>query len=1035
DVCSYDVIVSDDQNPEITCLPADTSVTMDVDECTYTNNGTGWDATAIDNCTVSSITYVLSGVTTGSGSSLDGVSFNLGTTTVTWTAVDTVGNEDVCSYDVIVSDDQNPEITCLPADTSVTMDIDECTYTNNGTGWDATAIDNCTVSSITYVLSGVTTGSGSSLDGVSFNLGTTTVTWTAVDTVGNEDVCSYNVIVSDDQNPTFIACGSGNQDVNTDADECSYTVQDNSWDATATDNCTVSTITYTLTGATTGTGTTLNGVAFNLGTTTVTWTVVDTVGNQDVCSYTVNVTDNELPAIVTCGPNGNQTVNTDPESCTYTVQNDAWDAIATDNCTVSSITYTLTGATTGTGTTLNGVTFNQDTTYVTWTVTDGSGNVDSCSFEVVVIDIEGPSIISCGGFGQQDVNTDPGVCTYTVPDNAWDASAYDNCTVSSLTYNLTGATTGTGITLNGVVFNQDTTIVTWYALDSSNNIDSCKFMVIVTDNELPVINNCVADFTVSNTQDSCGAIVNWNIPTYTDNCGATMTASHVPGDYFPIGTTTVTYTVTDNSGNVSICSFDITVNDNQKPVLVCAANIESCDSLVNFAPATATDNCGVASIVQIAGLPSGSYFPVGTTTITYEATDIHGNTNTCSFDIIIHPTPELSTQATDVTCNGIGDGSIDLTVTTGTAPYNYTWSNNAATEDVSGLQPGSYTVTVTDANGCSAQATDAIAEPESMQMQTVVQGATCEHANGSITTTVSGGVVPYQYIWSNSVTSADIIDVVSGVYTVIVTDANGCTISSTDTVSSSSNLAGYVTTEDALCYGENTGVANIVIESGNAPYVFDWSSGDTTEMVSDLYAGSYSIMVEDSFGCELELFFNVGEPEDALSVDLYSPTLNDIYNISQWGESDGSIQATAYGGTEEYYYEWSTGENTSDIYNLTADTYYITVTDANGCEVKSEIKLLQPMELEMPEGISPNGDNDNDYFVIRGIDAYPSNVITIYNRWGNVVYEQSGYNNEWEGHNNSGQELPDGTYFVIFHPTGSASEKTLTGYVDLRRGR
>src|SRR5688500_10035181 len=171
------------------------------------------------------------------GTSLNGVVYNLGVTTVTWTATDGSSNIDVCSFDVTVTDDENPEISCV-GDQPVTTEEGDGTYTHSGTAWNATATDNCTVSTIGYVLTGATTGMGTSLNGVVFNLGVTTVTWTATDGSSNIDVCSFDVTVTDDENPE-ISC-VGDQPVTTDEGDCTYTHIGTAWNATATDNCTVS---------------------------------------------------------------------------------------------------------------------------------------------------------------------------------------------------------------------------------------------------------------------------------------------------------------------------------------------------------------------------------------------------------------------------------------------------------------------------------------------------------------------------------------------------------------------------------------------------------------------------------------------------------------------------------------------------------------------------------------------------------------------------------------------------------------------------
>src|SRR5687768_4714304 len=170
---------------------SDQSVTISGGVCRYTHVGTAWNATATDNCNVATITYALTGVTSGVGTTLNGVVFNLGVTTVTWTATDGSGNIDVCSFDVTVEDEENPVISCV-SDQPVTTNAGVCTYTHVGTAWNAMPTRNSSDVTITYALTGVTSGMGTTLNGVVFNLGVTTVTWTATDGSGNIDVCGLD---------------------------------------------------------------------------------------------------------------------------------------------------------------------------------------------------------------------------------------------------------------------------------------------------------------------------------------------------------------------------------------------------------------------------------------------------------------------------------------------------------------------------------------------------------------------------------------------------------------------------------------------------------------------------------------------------------------------------------------------------------------------------------------------------------------------------------------------------------------------------
>ncbi len=1111
-ICEYDITVTDDQDPILANCVTNQSVTSDAGVCTYTVAGTAWDATATDNCTTVTLTANVTGATTAAGlTTLNNFVFNLGTSTVTWTAIDGTGNISECSFIVTVADNQLPSFTtCVGSTQNVNVDVNECNYTVTGTGWDAIAADNCTVSTVLATLTGATTASGlTTLNNVNFNVGTTVVTWTVTDGSGNTQTCVFNVVVTDNIVPSFTTCGApGDQTVNANTGLCSYTHPNNSWNASATDNCTVSTVTASLTGVTTASGlSTLNGVTFNLGTTAVTWTATDIHGNVSTCAFNVNVVDNQNPVITSCGAVGNQIVVADPSECNFTQTGTGWNASATDNCSVSSIVYTLSGATTGTGTSLQGVDFNLGITTVLWTVTDGSGNVSTCTFNVTVQDTQLPQITSCGATGNQTVSTDPGVCTYTVSGTAWDASATDNCTVSSLTYTLTGATSGTGTLLNGVVFNPGTTLVTWTVVDQSGNSSNCSFSVTVEDNENPVISGCPTNITTPSDAGVCGAIVTWTVPSYTDNCGAAMTFTHTPGTLFPVGTTTVTYTVTDGAGNVSICSFTVTVNDTELPVITCAQPIETCEPLVIFSAPVVSDNCGVASVVQTAGFISGVEYPVGITTNTYLVTDVNGNTNTCSFTVEVFPVPVIALDPTNVSCFGFDNGSIDATITIGTAPYTYDWSNNATTEDVTGLAPGSYTLDVIDDNGCTASAstvitqptvltlaaeddnvncfngtdgainitvsggtlpytydwsngassedlsnlsagnydvtvTDAlgceisysteITQPDTLMIQYQVYNATCTAANGSIQVQVTGGTTPYEYNWSDGSTGLNLNNVVEGDYTFYVVDAQGCTNSFTATITSSSNISAVANVKDVRCYNESNGEIQVTILSGNAPFTYEWSNGDSAPTSDSLAAGDYSVLVSDAFGCETTLNVTVDQP-DSLYVTLSNSVYTSGDNVSVHGGNDGYLNSQVYGGVSPYDFTWSNGETTQNISGLTAGTYSLIVTDNNGCVAYASTRLTQPDLLAMPNGFSPNGDGTNDNFVIMGIDAYLDNELLIYNRWGNIVYQKESYQNEWNGDNSNGEALPDGTYFAILKVIAGDEEIILKGYVDLRR--
>ncbi|MCX7549257.1 HYR domain-containing protein, partial [Xanthomarina sp. F2636L] len=197
-------------------------------------------------------------------------------------------------------------------------------------------------------------------------------------------------------------------------------------------------------------------------------------------------------------------------------------------------------------------------TTVTYTITDAAGLTNSCSFDVTVNDTEAPTIVCPGDI---TISNDAGQCdavvTWTVPTGA------DNCAGFNVTSSHNpGDTLPIGVTT-----------VTYTITDAAGLTNSCSFDVTVNDTEAPTI-TCPTNITVNNDAGQCDAVVTWTVPTGADNCaGFNVTSSHNPGDTFPIGVTTVTYTITDAAGLTNSCSFDVTVNDAEAPTISCPADI------------------------------------------------------------------------------------------------------------------------------------------------------------------------------------------------------------------------------------------------------------------------------------------------------------------------------------------------------------------------------------------------------------------------------------------------------------------------------
>lgn len=314
----------------------------------------------------------------------------------------------------------------------------------------------------------------------------------------------------------------------------------------------------------------------------------------------------------------------------------------------------------------------------------------------------------------------------------------------------------------------------------------------------------------------------------------------------------------------------------------------------------------------------------------------------------------VTAEVTDVLCYGDNTGAIDLTVTGGTAPYTFSWSNSQTTEDVGNLLAGSYSYDVLDANGCPFSGTEVVTQPAMpLTVTNVITDVLCFGDNtGSIDLTVTGGTAPYTYEWSNStyllsITSQDLINYPADDYRFEVTDANGCKVIDTLTITEPPLLETSVTGVNILCYGGNNGSVDLTVIGGSLPYTFLWNTGDVTEDLNNLYAGYYEVLVTDDHGCTSISSITLTEPADSLSFTY------EVSHVLCNDGTDGSIELTVEGGTVNYDYAWSNGDTLSLIEDLTAGWYTFLVTDANGCSISDSIEVTQPDPLTLNEVITP----------------------------------------------------------------------------------
>ena len=414
--------------------------------------------------------------------------------------------------------------------------------------------------------------------------------------------------------------------------------------------------------------------------------------------------------------------------------------------------------------------------------------------------------------------------------------------------------------------------------------------------------------------------------TYTwSNGGITATISNLPAG---------SYTVTISNGSGCSATASQTVTQPATSVSVTITPVDASCNLANGS-VSATGSGGTAGYTYLwntsATTPSVSGLSAGN----YQVTVKDANNCSSSATTTLTSSAGLNTTAvaTSPSCNGGSNGSIGLTVSGNSGSITYSWSNGTHGATLSNVAAGNYTVTVSDASGCSASLSESVTQPAAIDLTLSPAGAACGSPNGSVTAAVSGSTAGYSYSWSNNAGNmATISNLSPGNYSVTVTDSKGCTAASTATVSNSGSLSLNPIIAAATCYGQNNGTATVNVANGTGPFTYLWSNGAKTSTVSNLPAGLYDVTVSDNNGCSSTASINVTQP----AAVVVTTSANDCTP----GLNNGSASVSnVSGGTGGYVYAWSNGDSTQTISNVPAGTYAVSVTDQNGCQTVESVVI------------------------------------------------------------------------------------------------
>ena len=312
---------------------------------------------------------------------------------------------------------------------------------------------------------------------------------------------------------------------------------------------------------------------------------------------------------------------------------------------------------------------------------------------------------------------------------------------------------------------------------------------------------------------------------------------------------------------------------------------------------------------------------------------------------VVYPPIILSSTTTNLSCSLANDGSINLSAIGGVSPLSYVWSNGSTTQDISNLSSGYYNVTVTDAVGQTESSTFYISEPSPIIITyTVNSTSQAGFSDGSIFTTVSGGTAPYSFSWQGpngySASTQDIQNLIAGTYIFYVIDDNGCSELFSIVVGEGqlTPLQVNAVTSDIDCFGNNNGSIDLTVSDGATPYSFIWNNGAITEDLSNLAAGTYTVVVNDAAGQSFTSSYTIIEPSEITAT--YSVT-----NVTTLGGNDGAIDLIASGGVAPYLYYWSTSptQTTEDVSNLIAGTYTVWIVDVNNCYIGVDIDVVEDL--------------------------------------------------------------------------------------------
>ena len=416
--------------------------------------------------------------------------------------------------------------------------------------------------------------------------------------------------------------------------------------------------------------------------------------------------------------------------------------------------------------------------------------------------------------------------------------------------------------------------------------------------------------------------------------------SNSQSDSILIADTAGAYTVTITDSEGCTATESVTVGESAELTASIDATTACAGEDSAFAFVEITTGTAPFNFLWEDGSTNDTLYNLTPATYTVTVTDANDCEEILSVTVEEFPAFSLNLTSTDADCNGAPDGTATVTVTGGTPDFIYVWSDGQMTATATELAAGLYTVTVTDANGCTQTGDATVSTPSMLSIADIsAEAVTChDGTDGTATVTAAGGTGAFNYQWDAAAanqTTATAADLAPGTYSVTVSDAENCQVTASVTVENAEEIVLSFDQINVLCAADEDGSIDLSVSGGTQPYTYSWSNGAMTEDIAELSAGIYEVTVTDSNSCTVN-----GQATISTTTPIEVTVL--INDVTCFDYEDGSVSINVNGGVSPYTYAWSSGQTTQNLTDIVAGDYQVTVTDANGCGVFAEAQVNQP---------------------------------------------------------------------------------------------